>query len=208
MKINIYKLSGDYVCTGHSENEFDIEAACNSVFEKELVDTLYDLYPEYKNRDITVKTEWIYEGYRLFIYGVKLSEEEVENLLTTITPVAILDYCDLFWDIDKFRKQYTGVLLAYDMKNYHRVTFENHSFITLTHGGLEKFLNKVSMGTVFNENDSFTSLAKTTFSYIHDEDLEVTRQKLKGEMFEPVKTKVVGKIHSKLNNKRRYSQFK
>lgn len=207
MKVNIYKLSGDYVCTGNSETEFDIEAACNYVFERKLLDTLYNLYPKYQGIDISVKTEWIYEGYRLFIYGVKLSEDEVENILSTITPVSILDYCELYWDTDKFYKQYTGILLAYDMKNYHRVTTEKYSFITLTYGGLEKFLKKISVDTTFNEDSPFISLAKTTFSYVREEDLEVTRQKLKGELIKPVKTKVIGKIHSKINRKNHLSQF-
>lgn len=207
MKINIYKMSGDYVCTGKSDIEFDVEAACNHVFERELIEELLKLYPEYKDNEISVKTEWIYEGYRLFIYGVELSEEQVETLLTTITPVSILDYCDLFWDIDKFRKKYTGILLAYDMKNYHRIKTDKASFITLTHGGLDKFLKKISIDTSYSEDTSFSALAETVFSYIHNEDLEVTRQKLKGEIFEPVRTKVIGKIHSKLNNGKRLSRF-
>lgn len=216
MNIKVHRLSEDYICTGNTNAEIDLETTFNTIIENELLDSILEIFPEYKNRNISVKVEWIYEGYRVFIYGVKFLDDEVEKLLTTIAPLTLLDYCDLFWDIDKTRKQYTGILLAYDYKNFHKISVNNSSFIALTHGGISQFLERTNIKYSNSDIPELKAFADIDFSYIHKDELEITKERLKKSLSEPkknfsdsdmVKTKIIGKIRRKQANIHHYSRL-
>lgn len=214
MNIKIYKISNDYICTGSTNAEIDIEKTINTIIENEILSSLLGLFPEYENRNLSVNVEWIYEGYRVFIYGVKLLEDEVEKLLTTIAPLTLLDYCDLFWDVDKSKKQYTGILLAYDVKNFYKINIENHSFIALTHGGISQFLERTSKQYTDSDNPELKAFANIDFAYIHQDELEITRERLKHSLSqtnnkksEMIRTRVVGKIQRKMSNMSSFRKF-
>lgn len=207
MNVNIFKLDGDYKCSAYSDKEFSLEEACNQVMEEELHDLLCKEVPRMANEDIRIKVAWVYEGFQVFVLGTKLTEEEIDSFVLALDPIKRIRLCSMFWEI-RDKNTYTGILLNYDNKHYHRFMVDHESFIVLTYEGFDAFIEKLALDRNFHDPEMAMLLAKLKFAYDGKAEREIVRQKMRGVSFAAeVEINNKGKMHTSGFQQRDFTNF-
>ena len=139
MYAHVFTLKGEYK-TSTQLHGVDLEKICNSVNETHLQEVLYKAVPRLASHKVTVSVSWIYNGFRVYINGAKLTEAEIDEFTYELDPLVAIGLCDMFWDYGSDNKLYTGLLMAYDNIHYFRFLVDGVSFVVLAHEGLDEFV--------------------------------------------------------------------
>lgn len=209
MDIHVFKMNGDYSCTATMKIDMDFADICNKIVGDSLKDILIQCFPETNRDEIEIECDWIYNGYRVYIIGKKLSEQEIDKFIDALDPLKKIGLCNRYWDITRERDTYTGLLLAYDYTHYHKFMAGPHSFVVLTYGGLDEFLKNFNMKYNFISPEYEPYLRELKFEFSKDQEKEFTKDKLRGVEFKAdVEIRVHGRMYTfKEDNLRGFSRY-
>ena len=221
MNIDVYNMNEEYVCSGTAELEksADFEELCNTVIENGIRETLIEYDPKFAEIVDEVRVDWGYSGYKVFIFGVHLTEEQVKDILNTIDDVNSIGFCELFWEKVAEKRTYTGVVLAYDAKHFHRIRQEGYSFVAFTYKNISYFLDLFSVRYTFENPQIAKILTQIQFRHDKIRERESLKQKMRGVLVMPKvdmnRKKMLsrdytltGKMHSSsLNGEGKFNNF-